>query len=69
MTTLNLQIKIKHSYLITNTVYKMLHQTSFLEIMHRYDIRRNVKKKKKKKKNTNLCNIKISKDPFWKSVT
>ena len=52
MTTLNLQIKIKHSYLITNTVYKMLHQTSFLEIMHRYDIRRNVKKKRKRKRKT-----------------
>ena len=37
---------MKHSYLITNTVYKMPHQTSFLEIMHRYDIGRNVKKPK-----------------------
>ena len=46
MTTLNLQIKMKHSYLITNTAYKMLHQTSFLEIMHRYDIRRNAQKPK-----------------------
>ena len=56
---------MKHAYLITNTVYKMLHQTSFLEIMHKYDIKRKVKKKKKKKKkNTNLCHIEISKDAF-----
>ena len=51
---------MKHAYLITNTVYKMLHQTSFLEIMHRYDIKRKVKQKQ----NTNLCNIEISKDAF-----
>ena len=38
---------MKHAYLITNTVYKMLHQTSFLEIMHRYDIKRKVKNKNK----------------------
>ena len=36
---------MKHAYLITNTVYKMLHQTSFLEILHRYDIKRKVEKK------------------------
>ena len=41
---------MKHAYLITNTVYKMLHQTSFLEIMHRYDIKRKVKKKQKQNK-------------------
>ena len=37
---------MKHAYLITNAAYKMLNQTSFLEIMHRYDIRRNVQKPK-----------------------
>ena len=37
---------MKHAYLNTNTAYKMLNQTSFLEIMNRYDIRRNVQKRK-----------------------
>ena len=41
-----MQIKMKHAYLITNTAYKMLNQTSFLEIMNRYDIRRNVQTRK-----------------------
>ena len=50
---------MKHAYLITNTAYKMLNQTSFLEIMHRYDIRRNVQNQ-----NTDLSNIEISKDVF-----
>ena len=37
---------MKHAYLITNTVYKMLNQASFLEIMHRYDNSRNLQKAK-----------------------
>ena len=37
---------MKHAYLITNTAYKMLNQTSFLEIKHRYAIRRYVQKTK-----------------------
>ena len=37
---------MKHAYLITNTAYKMLNQASFLEIKHRYDIRRYVQKPK-----------------------
>ena len=38
---------MKHAYLITNTAYKTLNQeASFLEIMHRYDIRRYVQKPK-----------------------
>ena len=45
---------MKHAYLITNTAYKMLNRTSFLEIKHRYDIRRNVQNQ-----NTNLSNIEI----------
>ena len=28
---------MKHAYLITDTTYKMLNQTSFLENMYRYD--------------------------------
>ena len=35
---------MKHAYLITNTVYKMLNQA--LEIMHRYDNSRNLQKAK-----------------------
>ena len=45
---------MKHAYLITNTAYKMLNQTSFLEIRYRYDIRRHVQNQ-----NTDLSNIKI----------
>ena len=55
---------MKHAYLITYTAYKMLHQSSFLEIMYTYDIRRNVQTH-----NTDLSNIEIRKDVFWKSVT
>ena len=55
---------MKHAYLITNTAYKMLYQESFLEIMYRYEIRRNVQNQI-----TDLSNIKICKDVFWKSVT
>ena len=33
---------MKHAYLITDTAYKMLNQVSFLGIMYKYDIRRNV---------------------------
>ena len=29
-------------YIITDNAYKMFYQTSFLEIMYRYDIKRNV---------------------------
>ena len=49
---------MKHAYLITNTAYKMLNRTSFLEIKHRYDIRRYMYKNQ----NTDLSNIEISKD-------
>ena len=55
---------MKHAYLITNTAYKMLYHTSFLEIMYRYQIRRNVQNL-----NTDLSNIEIWKDVFLKSVT
>ena len=37
---------MKLAYLITNTAYKMLNRTSFLEIKHRYAIRRYVQKPK-----------------------
>ena len=33
---------MKNIYIITGTAYKMFYQTSSLEIMYRYDIRRNV---------------------------
>ena len=36
---------MKHAYLITDTAYKMLNQASFLDVMYKYDIRRNVKTK------------------------
>ena len=55
---------MKHAYLISYTGYKMLHQASFLKIMYTYDIRRNVQNQ-----NTDLSNIEIRKDVFWKSVT
>ena len=50
---------MKHAYLITNTAYKMLNRTSFLEIKHRYDIRRYVQKPKHRFKY-----IEILKDVF-----
>ena len=50
---------MKHTYLITNTAYNMLNRRSFLEIMHRYEIRRYVQKP-----NTDFSNIEISKDVF-----
>ena len=55
---------MKHAYLITNSGYKKLNQALFLEIMYRYDIRRHVHNR-----NTDLSNIVIWKDAFWKSVT
>ena len=33
-------------YLFTDTAYEMLYEASFLDIMYRYDIRRNVQKAK-----------------------
>ena len=45
---------MKHAYLITDTAYKMLNQASFLDIMYKYDIRRNVKNQ-----NTDLSYIEI----------
>ena len=45
---------MKHAYLITDTAYKMLNQASFLEIMYKYDIRRNVQNQ-----TTHLSNIEI----------
>ena len=45
---------MKHAYLLTDTTYKMLYQAPFLEIMYRYDIRRNVQNQ-----NTDLSNIEI----------
>ena len=45
---------MKHDYLITNTAYKMLYQASFLQIVYRYQIRRNVQTQ-----NTDLNNIEI----------
>ena len=54
---------MKHAYLITDTAYKMLYQASFLEIMYRYEHWRNVQNQ-----NTDLSNIEIWKDVFWKSV-
>ena len=50
---------MKHTYLITDTAYKMLCQASFLEIMYRYDIRRKVQNQI-----TDLSNIEIWKDVF-----
>ena len=55
---------MKHAYLISYTGYKMLHQASILKTMYTYDIRRNVQNQ-----NTDLSNIEIRKDVFWKSVT
>ena len=55
---------MKHAYLITDTVYKMLNQASFLGIMYQYDIRRNVQNQ-----TADLSYIEIWKDVFWKSVT
>ena len=45
---------MKHAEIITNTGYKKLNQALFLEIMYRYDIRRNVQNQ-----NTDLSNIEI----------
>ena len=45
---------MKHDNLITGTAYKMLYQASFLEIMNRYGIIRNVQNQ-----NTDLSNIEI----------
>ena len=45
---------MKHTYLNTDTAYKMLNQESFLEVMYRYYIRRHVQNQ-----NTDLSNIKI----------
>ena len=50
---------MKHAYLITDTAYKMFYQASFLEIMYRYEIRKNVQNQ-----NTDLSNIEIRKDVF-----
>ena len=50
---------MKHAYLITDTAYKMLNQASFLDIMYKYDIRRNVKNQ-----NTDLSYIEIWKMSF-----
>ena len=50
---------MKHAYLITDTAYKMLYQASFLEIMYRYEIRKNVQNQ-----NTDLSNIEIRKVVF-----
>ena len=50
---------MKHAYLITDTAYKMLYQESFLEIMYRYEIRKNVQNQ-----NTDLSNIEIRKVVF-----
>ena len=45
---------MKHAYQISDTAYKMLYQASCLEIMYRYDIRRNIQNQI-----TDLSNIKI----------
>ena len=45
---------MKHAYLITDTAYKLLYQAAFLEIMYRYEIRRNVQNQ-----NNDLSNIEI----------
>ena len=37
---------MKLVYLFTDTAYEMLYEASFLDIMYRYDIRRNVQKAK-----------------------
>ena len=50
---------MKHDYLITNTAYKMLYQASFLQLVYRYQIKRNVQTQ-----NTDLSNIEIWKDVF-----
>ena len=50
---------MKHAYLITDTAYKMLYQASFLEILYRYEIRKNVQNQ-----NTDLSNIEIRKVVF-----
>ena len=49
--------------ILTDTAYKMLYQAPFLELMHRYDIRRNGQNH-----NTDFSNIEIRNDVF-KSVT
>ena len=45
---------MKHANLITDTAYKMPYQASFLEILYRYPIRRNVQNQ-----NTDLSIIEI----------
>ena len=55
---------MKHAYRITNTVYNILNQASFLERMYRYEISRNVHNQ-----NIDLSYIEIWKDFFWKSGT
>ena len=45
---------MKHTYLITETAYKMLYHASFCQTVYRYQIRRNVQNQ-----NTDLSNIEI----------
>ena len=45
---------MKHTYVITDTAYRMLNQASFLQIMYRYDIRRHMQNQ-----NSDLNNIEI----------
>ena len=59
-----MQIVMKHAHLITDTAYKMLNEASFLESVYRHDIWRNVSNQ-----NTDLSNIQIWKNVFWKYVT
>ena len=50
---------MKYAHLITDTADKMLYQEHILDIMYRYDIRRNIQNQ-----NTDLSNIEKRKDVF-----
>ena len=58
-----MQIVIKNMIILTDTAYNRLYQAPFLEIIYRYDIRRNGQNQ-----NTDFSNIEIRNDVF-KSVT
>ena len=50
---------MKHAYLFTDTAYKILYQAHTLDIMYRYDVRRNIQNQ-----NMDLSNIEMRKDVF-----
>ena len=48
-----------HAYLIADTACQMLYQAHILDIMYRYDVKRNIQNQ-----NTDLSNIEMRKDVF-----